>query len=106
MKVSELKSAQLDYWVGKAEGLKPRIGLNGECYTFDGKYFPSTNWAQGGPIIEKEKIISVPPGNYFSEWVAIKKKNRGKGSTPLIAAMRCYVASKYGGEVKEKPCST
>ena len=78
-------------------------------------YAPSTDWSQGGPIIEREEL-SVEPlytsggldcwqayghnlryddhGNYING-----SDNRRYGPTPLIAAMRCYVASKLGDEV-------
>jgi hypothetical protein len=67
----------------------------------------STDWAQGGPIIEREGIeirkgnpLYFPTGNdngdhYESLWLAGKQH----GPTPLIAAMRCFVASKLGDEV-------
>jgi hypothetical protein len=64
-------------------------------------YSPSTNWAQGGPIIEREGLclwsegydweakIQIGSGEWLTEWA----------ETPLVAAMRCYVASKLGDEV-------
>lgn len=76
-------------------------------------FAPHLNWDQGGPIIEREKIdvargndIYFPSGNekgdfYEPLWVASGKEIRQRihGPTPLIAAMRCYVASKLGEEV-------
>jgi hypothetical protein len=64
-------------------------------------YRPSTNWALGGPIIEREKIAT----NYSMKrecWFAENfiETEIGSGATPLIAAMRCYVASKLGDEVQ------
>ena len=69
---------------------------------------PSTNWAQGGPIIEREEIsISREFAASKVEWAAwtpapIRDDAEafGYGPTPLIAAMRCYVASKLGDEVE------
>ena len=62
----------------------------------------SRHWDQGGPIIEREKI-----GLSWDEtWGACHPRIRPKskrwsgGPTPLIAAMRCYVASKLGDEVE------
>ena len=69
---------------------------------------PSTDWAQGGPIIEREEICTKrrAPCMKGEEWEAmgsITAKGTGYryaiGPTPLIAAMRCYVASKLGDEV-------
>jgi hypothetical protein len=67
-----------------------------------------TEWLHGGPIIERE-IHSITDttmrGDMNSAWVA--KIHVGEdlcitmyGPTPLIAAMRCYVASKLGDEVE------
>lgn len=74
-------------------------------------YEPSWMWHDGGPIIEREKIEVNPfampvMGN---AWTAIVCELKGLGArskhyngpTPLIAAMRARVASKYGEEVDE-----
>lgn len=62
-------------------------------------YSPSTDWTQGGPIIEREGInLSSVAG---ITWCADGPVSVGfYGPTPLIAAMRCYVASKLGNEVE------
>jgi hypothetical protein len=91
-----------------------------EAHTFDdvqigffGTGIPkfSTDWAQGGPIIQREGIqLSV--GNYFKDpggagftWFAETWTNppaKGQADdSPLIAAMRAYVASKFGDEVPD-----
>jgi hypothetical protein len=66
----------------------------------DVNYRPSTNWAQAGPLIEREGISvnSIPPLG----WMAITNDAELmlNGDTPLIAAMRCYVASKLGDDVE------
>jgi len=63
-------------------------------------YQPSVDWEQGGAIIECEKIDT-----YYGEkgwWQAVAETNDvfAFGTTPLIAAMRCYVASKLGDEIE------
>ena len=61
---------------------------------------PSIDWEQGGPIIEQEKINIFNSG---SLWFADMKDERDcdeQGVTPLIAAMRRYVASKLGDTVE------
>ena len=99
MKVSELRKAELNFWVAKAEGyevegwwneiyIREKFSVSTEVYS------PSTNWSQGGPIIEREKI-SV---EYTDEgWESYDPVMRGR--TALEAAMRCYVASKFGEDV-------
>ena len=70
----------------------------------------STDWAHGGPIIEREKIsLEFLPGagdTGADVWVATRIErpavSEEQGPTPLIAAMRCYVASKLG-EIVEVP---
>lgn len=65
-------------------------------------YSPSTDWAQGGPIIEREGMLIRPQPGY-NLWEAWKhgadEDHFSVGPTPLVAAMRCYVASKLGNEV-------
>ena len=77
----------------QTQGLQ-QIGVN---------YSPSTNWAQGGPIIESNEIDLklVEEGvwqasNIFDdmEWYHFL------GYSPLEAAMRCHVAHKLGEEVE------
>lgn len=61
----------------------------------------STQWFAGGPILEREKLIvgCLITGD---GWSACSNKggNLQYGPTPLIAVMRCYVASKLGDEVE------
>ena len=62
------------------------------------EFSPSTDWAQGGPIIEREKMTLEWTGE---DWMAyIRHDEEYFGPTPLIAAMRCYVASQLGDEVE------
>ena len=87
MKTSELTGAALNWAVGKAEGLGGIFAPVDYC----GK------WEHGGPIIERENICLWTEGydweakqyGVWEEWA----------STPLIAAMRCYVGSKLGNDV-------
>ena len=82
--------------------LKPRMKIEG---THGIHLIPvpnySTNWAQGGQIIEREKIATQ---FWVSEnaWEALIKGGffASYGPTPLVAAMRCYVVSKLGDEVE------
>lgn len=59
----------------------------------------STNWAQGGPIIEREGISVGCMRDYgFDGWEAGFNSPHCQGPTALIAAMRFYVADKLGGK--------
>ena len=122
-KTSELTGWRLDQAAAKAGGyrydvarsymvvldLATNISKNEEgCTVIRGgglmHYSPSTKWEHGGEIIDREKIglqylgaergwlagHCYPPGPGVAD---------GRGETPLIAAMRCFVAGKCGAEV-------
>jgi hypothetical protein len=96
MKTSDLTGAALDWAVAKAIGEYKPVAV--PSY--------STDWAQGGPIIECEGI-GIDQYADYPRWQAFTpapEQPSGQavcnGSTPLIAAMRCYVASKLGDEVE------
>jgi len=123
IKTAELTGAALNWAVAKCEGYDYAIVdgavLTGEtryeaetaddtygCES-DEVYEPSTDWSQGGPIIEREGISvayiddNIADGAWFSSTVG--GDENAEGPTPLIAAMRCYVASKLGDEVEILP---
>lgn len=109
MKTSELTGLKLDWAVAKCEGIE----LENGCYNrllVDGRmskgqsmlvpFKPSADWQQGGAIIARERIELMPTSH--TEWDAYKQNQHipNTGATPLVAAMRCYVASKLGDEVE------
>jgi hypothetical protein len=125
MTAAELEGALLDYWVARAEGLeRPEVVC---IVTSGGKerkwcqyvhhpyapddegcwkdYKPSTNWAQGGPIIERE---CIELSNAGGAWRANKLDSRDAvfaGSTMLEAAMRTYVVSKLDDTMRNMSLS-
>ena len=106
MKTSELTGAALDWAVSQAEGIEWEPGDFAAGHYGPG-FAPATNWADGGPIIEREWIDITPWPNEPDEnlrWQAVQfdspETTEAFGPTPLIAAMRCYVASKLGDEVE------
>lgn len=115
-KVSELAGAALDWAVATAEGateewravgpfwwgvLYPAIREDGR----DIDYRPSRDGGYGSQIIEREKIgtLHVDDGDPLTLWSAYIDRPAdnwfGHGPTHLIAAMRCYVASKLGDTI-------
>ena len=138
MKTSELTGPALAYAVGVAEGCKVEYWhTKAIAILFPGApravpWNPHANWAQGGPIIEREAISVIRADNDYGVdadgfcnnvpipvWVATTGHHSlGKGyddpepsycqyesdvmygHTPLIAAMRCYCASKLGDEIE------
>jgi hypothetical protein len=104
MKVSELKDELLDYWAAKANGATEVHVIDSHCVINHVRWEPSLDWSQGGPIIEREGINlshSLEPGSEHCTAYMRSGRNRQKGLTPLIAAMRCYVDFKFGEEVEE-----
>jgi hypothetical protein len=102
LRIAGLDGPVLDYWVAKAQGLDVKlqdgqavVGVGPSCYV----YAPSTTWAQGGPIIEREHIDLV---HDFGAWMAMHEKHERYGPrdpSPLVAAMRAYLMWEYGDEV-------
>ena len=103
IKVSELTGATLDWAVQMAEGY-----VQPDPIAFARNIFkPSTDWAQGGPIIEREGITTIcwnknPDQWHARRWLELDgpASTVFKASTPLIAAMSCYVASNLGDDVE------
>jgi hypothetical protein len=101
MKTSELTGAALDWAVARCEGEAVHM-VKGQLETLwtDNGWKPSTDWAQGGPIIEREKLglgHVISEGNLY--WIATGYLTEECAPTPLVAAMRCYVAACIGDEV-------
>ena len=93
MKTSGLSGATLDTWVAKAISKPP-----GAAY--------SSSWEAGGPLIEKERIHVAPMPGKGWVWCAVVVSESTKGAwqegrTPLIAAMRALVASRYGNDLPD-----
>jgi hypothetical protein len=129
IKTNELTRAALDWVVAKCEGLTLHkdamlngvvkrgwwvSGMSIDPNTWHplAMFNPSTDWSQGGPIIEREGIdmlrLLANINNDVEDrgWRAYHTPTReavthcyAEGPTPLIAAMRCYVASELGDEV-------
>lgn len=135
MKTAELSDAALEWATAKCEGeeylaeaVYDGIGFRHEPHRF------STDWEQGGPIIEREDITllrcdddwGVDAQGFTTDlripvWAAVHRRQFGTtrstehqshdemfqvyasdvmyGPTPLVAAMRCYVASKLGDDI-------
>ena len=101
--VASATGPALDWAVAKCEGVEITFS-KGAGVTPSGMpsgqwEMYSTSWAQGGPIIEREGI-TLRCGLHgwdaeLEEFDAISH-----GPTTLIAAMRCYVASKLGYTVE------
>ena len=106
IKTSELEGAALNWAVAMAAGYDDvRVDLDGHvivvheendmCGLMESElYSPSTDWSQGGPLIEwyHVDVESCP-------WSAYYGRKTMHGDSPLIAACRAIVAAKLGDEV-------
>jgi hypothetical protein len=111
VKVSEAKGQVLDYLVAQAMGMKIYRSKSGRWMRANYGEFnhrhgtpwfePTRNWGYGGPIIEREMALSYTWGRRVA-WHTHRQACYcvAIGPTPLIAVMRCYVASKLGDEVE------
>lgn len=97
IKTAELTGSTLDWVIAKCEAIR----LGGNLFNAPGsikfnKY--STDWAQGGPIIERERINSIYTDD---QWEAdLSDQCFGFGGSMLKAAMRCHVINNLGEEVE------
>ena len=116
-KTSELDGARLDAAVATALGYATIadipidvVGMEcNPCGDLPLPWRPSRIWDQGGPIIEREKITLFHDAWWeagtFAELScsygtpSLEMNFRVKADALLVAAMRCFVASKLGDEV-------
>lgn len=102
-----------EYRGNRVESTKPRFqwvkGMYTPCTLHDAEhllevetssyYCPSVSWGISGPIIEREAIETQHDGR--RSWCAWHREyGVVHGPTLLIAAMRCYVASRLGDTVE------
>lgn len=125
IKTREATPLQLNWLVAKIEGYPVSLSKTGflifidpliQCGPRGSAYSPTTDWSQGEPIIEREginifkhnKLDVSEPDKWCAHKVVPRPNMEGStnmvaiapdGPTPLIASMRCFVASKLGDEV-------
>lgn len=87
---SKLSNAELNLVIAEIEKIDTSVVV----------FEPCSNWAQGGPIIEREKITvgfdvdfehweaDMYEDDLYDRWIMIY------GDTALVAAMRCYAEFK------------
>ena len=107
--ISEADREVLDWMVATVEGAyTPSVDTDSDGtkrINYGGMYPEwSTDWAQGGPIIEREGI-TIDSAAIAGQWMAViyvpdEEPWEMRGPTPLVAAMRVYVASKLGDEIE------
>lgn len=101
MKTKDLIGPALDWAVAKCEGIP--VDTPDWDNRFIDAYPYSTDWATGGPIIDREKFCAPTWDRLWQRWHCFNPKTAALdilGPTPLVAAMRCFVTSKLGDEVE------
>lgn len=118
VKTADLVGAPLDWAVAMAEGYKqdtenhltiisPRgvftsVSIRGAAEGFG--FRPSTNWDQGGPLIEKHMVSLHCPqhdGDFWAAWITDNDKDVAQGAEQALpAACRAIVAAKLGDTVQ------
>jgi hypothetical protein len=116
IKTANLTPPQVNWAVAKCEGIEFEL-IDGALVTgtrfesnsaddnygceFNEEYDPSTDWAQGGPLLDEITIDYRDNETQARKWNghdfvdAYAGKRQG-----LLAAMRCLVASKIGDEIE------
>ncbi len=123
VKTAKLEGPALDWAVAKCESVECDADHKPIWFEDDGplsprvNYSPSTDGSQAVPIIEREQLSVYPffIDGTFGGWSScdphhLKYDENGAfiegsdfaqdGPTPLVAAMRCFVAHKLGEEVE------
>ena len=107
IKTAKLIGPALDWAVAQCEGkiYGYKHQLVDDCRDVI-PYTPSTDWSQGGPIIDEmmegEFFFMENDGNdncHVAYSTTAHDNFHGYGTIPLIAACRCFVASRLGDEV-------
>lgn len=123
---STLTGADLDYWVGRAQGFAVAVGVAPadhapRCYMahptgapdFAHPYWPSLEWTLCGPIMEQHDI-ELTQDSVSRAWTGMCPASRGgmtayrlrlkeQGPTQKVAAMRAYVSASFGATVGAPP---
>jgi len=112
IKTKDLTGAALDWAVARAVGLDEPLHIRSSeprVWTADHSfgYSPSTNWAHGGPLIEKYQVIyrhhvGCVEACCMTGEIGVNRKRAApvKGVTLLEAACRSIVALKLGANVE------
>ena len=117
IKTADLIGPALDWAVAVVEGLTEENAWTTieifKAARAGGLYWYSTDWRQGGPIIERE-CIGIEKHRLDGPWqwaacdwhsvvvqghTCLERSKYIYGPTPLIAACRCLVTSRLGDEV-------
>lgn len=94
VKVSELSGAALDWAAGYAVRWHDRDSRDAWAHDWLRYYSPSTDWSQGGPLIEKYHVSLIYA---FEEYEALIGMTHSQSSeSPLVAACQAIVASVLG----------
>lgn len=105
VEVSNLQGAALDWAVAKCE-FGDVVSTHSDPKAWPESRAYSTDWSHAGPIIARE-MHAFDHMQSDRVCAILRRKDMrnggwefGYGSTPLIAAMRCYVTAKLGPTIE------
>jgi hypothetical protein len=117
IKVSEASGPVLDWMVAEAKGIEVIyhddgitrcVMRKGDRGQYAGRFAPTTDWSQGGPLLSEEGISRTT--DHSGLWIAYWTDGYTKGDegkrwmqchrSELVAGLRCFVASKLGETVE------
>ena len=99
----------LGYTKGEGQWCEPAwFDNHGRLVAQFNLWMPDFDWSQGGPLIEQYQIWLTGPFRRRKSWKAssgrasdcVFAKSEREGLSPLVAAMRCLVAGRYGDTVQ------
>ena len=96
MKAHELTGWGLNEAVAKCLGILYTRHHGEVVDRFGNPLMYNDDWSLAGEIIEREKIELFIRDEKWFAYSSLSTPEDFYGETPLIAAMRCYVASKQG----------
>lgn len=105
IKTANLTDTALNWAVAKCEGVTvAKFPESPSLFYGEGlrRFEPDTNWSQGGPIIQREMVsLDWAARMVWNARIYVPDEEpwQADGPTPLIAAMRCFVAMRLGDEV-------
>lgn len=110
VKTADLIGSALDWAVAKADGLPLSeeacqddfILIGTGCGDLE-RFSPSTDWSQGGPLIEKYRMHFLKAADGYAAYYlpdSVRPAFYRNGGTHLIAACRAIVAAKLGDVVQ------
>lgn len=106
--VKDLSGAALDWAIAQVKGARVQIVDSSRVHHVDshghveGRYQPSNNWGQGGPLAGEYRVTLIYNLEQYDALIGMTVSEQH--AEPLVAACRAIVAAKLGDIVKVPAC--